>query len=97
MLPSHNEGIFARAMTTVESKANERAQGVFGSGVNEGQKQETSVLAWAIAQKYMLSSAQQFNEKTLKTVLKNKGACAFGRPEMRCYYISSFCIIGQNA
>ena len=76
MLPSHNEGIFARAMTTVEGKANGRAQGVFGSGVNEGQKQETSELAWAIAQKYMLSSAQQFNEKTLKTVLKNKGACA---------------------
>ena len=48
MLPSHNEGIFARAMTTVEGKANGRAQGVFGSGVNEGQKQETSELAWAM-------------------------------------------------
>ena len=76
MLASHNKGIFARAMTTVEGKANERAEGVFDSGVNVGPKQETSELAWAIAQKYMLSSARQFNEKTLKTVLKNKGACA---------------------
>ena len=57
-------------MSTIEGKTDAGAQDAFGSG-----EKQDSDLAWAIAQKYMLSSAQQFNEKSLKTVLKNKGAC----------------------
>ena len=70
-LPSDNQGIFSRAMSTIEDRTKAGSQGAFGSG----EKQETSELAWAIAHKYMLSSTQQFNEKSLRTVLKNKGAC----------------------
>ena len=57
-------------MSTIEGKTDAGAQDAFGSG-----EKQDSDLAWAIAHKYMLSSAQQFNEKSLKTVLKNKGAC----------------------
>ena len=38
--------------------------------------QDNTELAWAIAKKCNLGSAQQFNEKALRVVLQNKGACA---------------------
>ena len=69
-MPSQLQGIFARAVSTIEGKTDAGAQDAFGSG-----EKQDSDLAWAIAFNYMLSPAQQFNEKSLKMVLKNKGTC----------------------
>ena len=60
----------------MRGRARPGGQDAFGAGADIELKQESSALAWAIVQKCDLGSTQQFNEKALRTVLKNKGSCA---------------------
>ena len=75
-IPSTNSGTFARAMAAMRGKPYGSVLDAFGANVEDKQRQEPSELAWAIAQKCELGSTQQFNEKALRTILKNKGSCA---------------------